>query len=77
MREVLLVADLDRAEINDVPMSTMHAFESRRLIDATWRKSTNGCVETSSDSFPVFSKVKITIEGVRAARTIRGLTAQA
>ena len=77
MFEILLIADLDRAEINDVPMSTMYAFESRGLIDATWRKSVSRCVQTSSDSFPVFSKVKLTIEGVRAARTTQGLTAQA
>lgn len=75
MREVLKVADLEHNRINNVPMSTMHGLEARGLISSEWRMAPFRRVQqtTSGGSFPEYSGVPLTADGVRAARTIQGL----
>jgi hypothetical protein len=71
MREVLKAADLERDVINKVPLGTMYGLDHRELIQ--WPKA-GGSHSTASGRFPEHSGVKLTAEGVRAARTIQGLT---
>ena len=72
MHEVLKNADLDRGEINDVPMSTMYGLEKLQLVSSDWRK-TGGHGRTAGGTFPTHSQVKLTAAGLRAARSIQGL----
>lgn len=67
MREKLQHADLEHGEINDVAMSTMYGLEERGLVKGY------GATTTHGGSFPKYSKVKLTKEGLRAARMIQGL----
>ena len=75
MKEVLRSADLERSEIGDVPMSTMYALESRKLISGDWRRGSGYAVyNTSRGTFPVYKGVKLLPAGVRAARSVQGLS---
>lgn len=74
MRAVLEKADIERGEISDVPMSTMYGLETRKLISADWRKG-KASQTTGGRAFPSFNRVKLTAAGVRAARSIQGLSA--
>jgi hypothetical protein len=77
MCEVLCAADLEAGQINDVPMSTMYGFESRGLISSDWRKAAAPLVQTTQGgSFPVFGRVRLTADGIRAARDIQLLRAR-
>ena len=67
MYEVLKCADLERGEINDVPMSTMHGLEKRQLVSSDWLK-TKG--QSKGGAFPTHSKVKLTEYGLLFARSI-------
>jgi hypothetical protein len=75
MREKLQNADLDHGEINDVSMSTMYGLEERGLVPADWRMGNKRGVikSTQGGNFPRYGKVKLTKEGLRAARMIQGL----
>ena len=74
MLEVLKNADLDRGEINDVPMSTMYGLEARQLVSSNWRKAgSHSRRTTAGGTFPKHSRVKLTAAGLRAARSIQGL----
>ena len=74
MREVLKIADLEHDLINNVPISTMYGLEARKLISSEWRKADSRAQQTTSGgSFPRYSRVPLTADGVRAARTIQGL----
>jgi hypothetical protein len=76
MNEILKNADLATGEINDVPMSTMYGLEERKLVTADWRKAMSHSFQTTAGgTFPSYSRVKLTAEGLRAARTIQGLRA--
>jgi hypothetical protein len=76
MREVLNKADLERGEINDVPMGTMYGLERRELITSEWRMGRSRPREvTGGGDFPRFFEVKLTASGLRAARSIQGLRA--
>jgi hypothetical protein len=74
MREVLKKADLENGEINDVAMGTMYGLESRQLVSPQWRRVGSPITQTTQgDTFPRYSRVKLTAAGLRAARTIQGL----
>lgn len=76
MHEVLKNADLDIREINNVPMSTMYGLEGRKLVTSDWRRAMSHSIQTTcGGTFPTYSHVKLTIGGLRAAYTIRGLRA--
>lgn len=73
MNEVLKNANLESGEINNVPMSTMYGLEQRKLVSSDWRKANSHSRQTTSGgTFPIFSFVKLTAAGLRAARTIQG-----
>lgn len=72
--DVLKAADLEAGEINDVPMGTMYALESRELIPSEWRMAVSRVIQTSGGgSFPTYRRVRLTAAGIRAVRTIQGL----
>lgn len=74
MREVLEKADLPKGEINNVPMSTMYGLEARHLVSSDWRKISGGVRQTTSGGmFPTYNHVKLTVSGLRAARSVQGL----
>jgi len=74
MREVLKIADLEHDLINNVPISTMYGLEARELISSEWRMAGSGVQQTTGGgSLPEYSRVPLTADGVRAARTIQGL----
>ena len=75
MREKLQNADLEHGEINDVSLSTIYGFEARGLVPIDWRMgNSRGVIQTTQGSdFPRYQKVKLTKEGLRAARMIQGL----
>lgn len=77
MREVLEKADLDKGEINNVPLATMYGLQKRELIlpgQANW--GSNMSQQTScGGSFPWYGKVRLTTAGLRAVRTAQGLRA--
>ena len=74
MHEVLKNADLERGEINDVPMNTMYGLEARQLVSSNWRKAGNHARQTTTGgAFPKHSQVKLTAAGLRAAHAIQGL----
>ena len=72
MRELFGQADLERGELNNVPLSTMYGLVNRGFISDNWRK-VKGIREILSQSghFPHFSGVKLTEAGVRAARALK------
>lgn len=71
MHEVLRCADLERGEINDVPMSTMYGLEKRQLVSSDWRMAKSHSRKTTSGgTFPTHSQVKLTESGLRFARSI-------
>lgn len=71
MHEVLKCADLERGEINDVPMSTMYGLEKRQLVSSDWRMAKSHSQQTTTGgSFPTHSQVKLTDSGLRLARSI-------
>lgn len=67
MRDVLKAADLDRGEINDVPIATMYGLENRGLITSDWSRIQQ---ITYSGSFPIYHHVRLTATGYRAARSL-------
>jgi hypothetical protein len=67
MQEVLRAADLERGEINDVPLGTMYGLDSRGLIDDVWRRG--GAQSTRSGTFPHYNRVKLTPAGIQVARS--------
>ena len=74
MRHLLENADLECGELNDVPLSTAYAMEDRKLIVPTWRKAGHTKGQSSeSGRFPHYFGVRLTAEGLRAARELRGL----
>lgn len=74
MRHLLKNADLEEGELNDVPMSTAYAMEDRKLIAPSWRKAGHTKGQSSeSGRFPHYFGVKLTEEGLRTARELRGL----
>ena len=77
MSDVLKSADLKAGEINEVPMGTMYGLESRGLVSDAWRRAgqTGAIQVTGGGSFPWYRHVKLTIAGIRAARTIQGFKA--
>jgi len=62
MRQVLEGADLERGTVSDVPTSTWHGLMNRGLV--TRDMSLYG---RTRDSFPLYSGVKLTEAGIRAA----------
>lgn len=74
MRQLLTNADLESGELNDVPLRTAYAMEDRKLISPAWRKAGHTKGElTASGRFPHYFGVKLTTEGLRTARELRGL----
>lgn len=73
MHEVLQNADLIKGEINNAPMSTMYGLEDRNLVSAEWRKAMSHARQTTiGGAFPTYRSVKLTAEGLLAARIIQG-----
>lgn len=68
MREKLQNADLEHGEINDISLRTLYGLQDRGLVSGYGAFTT-----TEGGNFPKYSKVKLTKEGLRAARMIQGL----
>ena len=77
MREVLEAADLEHGVINHVPIATMYALERLGLISDEWRRVPRGHTRqvTRGGSLPSYYDVKLTADGIRAARSSQGLRA--
>jgi len=75
MQKVLKSADLERGEINDVPLRTTYGLLERRLIR---KKGRGGWYErsrtTMSGRFPHSHGIQLTEAGVRVARSLKGLS---
>jgi len=65
MKEVLSNADLEKNEINDVPMKTANGLEDRKLISSDWQKKFGQI--TSRGTFPIYHQVKLTELGLETA----------
>lgn len=59
MRDTLRAADLERHEINAVPLSVMYRLSALGLIEPSWR---------TAGSAPPYDRVKLTKAGLWAAR---------
>jgi hypothetical protein len=69
---VLKAAEFDNAEINDVPMSSLHGLHHRRGL--AYSHATNFKTLTSQGpGTHIFHGVKLTTAGMRAARGLQGL----
>lgn len=71
MSDVLLKANLELAEIDAVPQSTMYGLEARGIISDEWRGSGQRH-STSGGAFPVMKKVGLTAFGLRVALELQG-----
>jgi len=71
MVEVLKKADIASGEINNVPLSTMYGLANRKLVISNW--DTKSSLTTAGGTFPVFDKVKLTPDGLKTAKIVKGL----
>jgi len=62
IRDILRAADLERREINCVPLAAMYRLSALALIGPAWR---------GAGGSPPYNRVKLTDAGVRAAHRFR------
>lgn len=71
MKQLLQDADIERGVINNVPLATAYALEDRMLITDDWHKG--GSQTTAGGDFPRLHGVKLTAQGIHAARELKGV----